>query len=124
MFFLYTTFCGNSSYWHESLKLRVREIPIKSIRHTTLPFRPGAQCRLTQMRFFTVQHTHRGHRRIKCAHKVGIYCFISRELWLAIFRRSNDFAHSEKKVVPATRNFRTNSVSTMYYKVVITTMNK
>jgi len=29
----------------------------------------------------------------------------------------------EKKVVPATRNLRTNSVSTMYYKVV-TTMNK
>jgi len=32
--------------------------------------------------------------------------------------------HSEKKVIPATRNLRTNSVSTMYYKVVITTTNK
>jgi len=32
--------------------------------------------------------------------------------------------HSEKKVVPGTRNLRTNSASTMYYKVVITTMNK
>jgi len=32
--------------------------------------------------------------------------------------------HSEKKVVPATRNLRTNNASTMYYKVVITTMNK
>jgi len=31
--------------------------------------------------------------------------------------------HSEKKVVPATRNWRTNSALTMYYKVVITTMN-
>jgi len=31
--------------------------------------------------------------------------------------------HSEKKVVPATRNLRINS-STMYYKVVITTINK
>jgi len=34
------------------------------------------------------------------------------------------FSHSEKKVVPATRNLSTNSASTMYYKVVITTMNK
>jgi len=34
------------------------------------------------------------------------------------------FTHSEKKVVSATRNLRTNSASTMYYKVVITTMNK
>jgi len=34
-----------------------------------------------------------------------------------------DYALREK-VVPATRNLRTNSVSTMYYKVVITTMNK
>jgi len=32
--------------------------------------------------------------------------------------------HSEKKVVSAIRNLRTNSASTMYYKVVITTMNK
>jgi len=32
--------------------------------------------------------------------------------------------HSEKKVVPATRNLRTNNVSTMYYKVVITITNK
>jgi len=32
--------------------------------------------------------------------------------------------HSEKKVVLATRNLRTNSASTMYYKVVTTTMNK
>jgi len=32
--------------------------------------------------------------------------------------------HAEKKVVPATRNLRTNSASTMYYKVIITTMNK
>jgi len=32
--------------------------------------------------------------------------------------------HSEKKVVPATRNLRTNSASTTYHKVVITTMNK
>jgi len=32
--------------------------------------------------------------------------------------------HSEKKVVSATRNLRTNSASTMYYKVVITIMNK
>jgi len=32
--------------------------------------------------------------------------------------------HSDKKVIPATRNLRTNSASTMYYKVVITTMNK
>jgi len=32
--------------------------------------------------------------------------------------------HSEKKVVPPTRNFRTNSASTMYYKVAITTINK
>jgi len=29
-----------------------------------------------------------------------------------------------EKIVPATRNLRTNSASTMYYKVVITTMNK
>jgi len=35
-----------------------------------------------------------------------------------------DILHSEKKVVPATRNLRTNSASTMYYKVVITSMNK
>jgi len=33
------------------------------------------------------------------------------------------YVHSEKKVVPATRNLRINSASTMYYKV-ITTMNK
>jgi len=26
--------------------------------------------------------------------------------------------HSEKKVVPATRNLRTNSASTIYYKIV------
>jgi len=32
--------------------------------------------------------------------------------------------HSEKRVVPAIRNLRTNNASTMYYKVVITTMNK
>jgi len=32
--------------------------------------------------------------------------------------------NSEKKVVLATRNLRTNSASTMYYKMVITTMNK
>jgi len=32
--------------------------------------------------------------------------------------------HSKKKVVPATRNLRTNSASTMYYKIVIITMNK
>jgi len=31
--------------------------------------------------------------------------------------------HSEKKV-PATRNLRINSASIMYYKIVITTMNK
>jgi len=28
-------------------------------------------------------------------------------------------SHSEKKVIPAIRNLRTNSVSTIYYKVVI-----
>jgi len=32
--------------------------------------------------------------------------------------------HSEKKVVATTRNLRTNSASTMYHRVVITTMNK
>jgi len=31
--------------------------------------------------------------------------------------------HSEKKIVPAFRNLKTNSASIMYYKVV-TTMNK
>jgi len=36
---------------------------------------------------------------------------------------SDLYPHSEKKVVPATRNLRTNSASTVYYKVVITTMN-
>jgi len=35
-----------------------------------------------------------------------------------------DILHSEKKIVSATRNLRTNNASTMYYKVVITTMNK
>jgi len=35
----------------------------------------------------------------------------------------NDSSHSEKKVVPATRNLRINT-SAMYYKVAITTMNK
>jgi len=30
----------------------------------------------------------------------------------------------EKKVVPATRNLRTNSASIMYYKVVMITINK
>jgi len=48
--------------------------------------------------------------------------------WLPKFpaNLAKDFMllHAEKKVVPATRNLRTNSVSTMYYKVVITTMNK
>jgi len=32
--------------------------------------------------------------------------------------------YSEKKVVPAIRNLKTKSASTMYYKIVITTMNK
>jgi len=38
-----------------------------------------------------------------------------------IFRRSKkiEIAHSEKKVILATRNLRTNSVSTMYYKIVV-----
>jgi len=35
-----------------------------------------------------------------------------------------EYIHSEKKVVPATKNLRINSASTMCYKVVITTMNK
>jgi len=34
------------------------------------------------------------------------------------------YSQSEKKVVPATKNLTINSASTMYYKIVITTINK
>jgi len=45
-------------------------------------------------------------------------------MYLHINTKIQPRPHSEKKVVPATRNLRINSASTMYYKVVITTMNK
>jgi len=43
---------------------------------------------------------------------------------IIISNAKSDILHSEEKVVPATRNLRTNSASIMYYKVVIATMNK
>lgn len=55
-------------------------------------FIPSEQCRLVQTRFFTVQHTHWGHRW--CAHKVGtLLPYIIGEPWSAIFHRSKDFAN-------------------------------
>jgi len=37
---------------------------------------------------------------------------------------TKESTHSEKKVVPATRNLMTNGISTIYYKVVIRSINK
>lgn len=59
----------NSSYGHESLKLEVREIPVKSIRHATLSFHPIARCTMpigTDAIFHSPAHAARTQ------HKVGI----------------------------------------------------
>jgi len=56
--------------------------------------------------------------------KIGLKPFNQINNLNAVRKAPKAKTHSEKKVVPATKNLRTNSASTMYYKVVITTMNK